>query len=45
MTAHNNNYTNNTTSEDINWTDMEDPGLCIENQSLLYPSESDYDYK
>jgi hypothetical protein len=39
MTAHNNNN-----STEINLTDMEDPELCIEQQSLLYPSASvDYD--
>jgi hypothetical protein len=47
MTAHNSNNTNtnNNSSEqtNTNLTDMEDPELCIEQQSLLYPSESDYD--
>jgi hypothetical protein len=43
--AHNNN--NNNSDQDqtnIDLTDMEDPELCIEQQSLLYPSASvDYD--
>jgi hypothetical protein len=42
MTVHNNNTPSD--QNNINLTDMEDPELCIEQQSLLYPSASvDYD--
>lgn len=40
MTAHNTNTNNTATAPE----DMEDPELCIEQQSLLYPSASVVDY-